>query len=70
MRFALGVATGVAAAWAALAIWQRLPQPMGDSYDGRCICGCDDVGQIAYHGRTRPAFDPEAHTGNGLFIGA
>ena len=26
MRFAIGFAAGVAAAWAALAIWQRVPE--------------------------------------------
>jgi len=26
MRFALGVVAGIAAAWAALAIWQRVPE--------------------------------------------
>lgn len=55
MRFALGVATGVAVAWAAIAIWQKIPVPMGDSDDGQCVCGCDDLGQIAYHGRVVPS---------------
>lgn len=33
MRFALGFATGLATAWAALAIWQRVPE-LGPIDDG------------------------------------
>lgn len=85
MRFALGFVAGIAAAWAAIAIWQKVPVPMGDSDDGQCVCGCDDLGQIAYHGRVTeeklhryrnyppaPVVDPDAHivTGKSRFFGA
>lgn len=39
MRFLLGFASGLAAAWAALAIWQRVP-PLGpiDACDDDALC--------------------------------
>lgn len=59
MRFLLGFASGLAAAWAALAIWQRVP-PLGpvDAVD-------EDVWEPR-RGDRRPGFhrsDCELHVG-------
>lgn len=58
MRFLLGFASGVAAAWAALAIWQRVP-PLGpvDAVDDLdAIDASLDVWEPR-HGDRRPGFD-------------
>lgn len=58
MKFALGFAAGVAAAWAALAIWQRVPEfPLIDA-DIPPV-GDDAIDRIVYH-RGRPRFDDAA----------
>jgi hypothetical protein len=50
MRFLLGFASGVAAAWAALAIWQRVP-PLGP------VDAADEDVWEPRRGDRRPGFD-------------
>lgn len=52
MRFALGFAAGIAAAWGALAIWQRVP-PLGP------VDAVDDAWEPR-RGDRRPGFDASA----------
>lgn len=71
MRFLLGFASGVAAAWAALAIWQRVP-PLGpvDATDedvweprrGDCRPGFDD--SVALH--SGGSYSESAHVPVGM----
>lgn len=56
MRFVLGFASGLAAAWAALAIWQRVP-PLGPVDPG------DDVWEPR-RGDRRPGFDDSVASGH------
>lgn len=68
IRFLLGVATGIAAAWSALAIWQRFP-PLGPiDPDDEAI---DDLDRIVYlgeyeprRGDRRPGFDDSVAGGS------
>lgn len=61
MRFLLGFASGLAAAWAALAIWQRVP-PLGpvDAVD-------EDVWEPR-RGDRRPGFDDSVARASGGYV--
>lgn len=60
MRFVLGFASGFAAAWVALAIWQRVP-PIGPVDPG------DDEVWEPRRGDRRPGFDESVAREHGLY---
>jgi len=58
MRFAIGFAAGVAAAWAALAVWQRVPE--FPDLDAGEVPEIDEDYWLPRRGDRRPQFDDAA----------